>query len=192
MGYLGRVIPALVLKPAKALVQWFQGQPPLISVDFGGLQFLEPFSRTIGADRGLAIDRFYIERFPTARRANIRGRVLEIGEDAYTRRLGGDQATRSNVLHVDDANRQVTIVGDLAGAPHIPDDSFDCIILTQTLHLVFGLQSAMRTLHRISAPGGVRLMTMPRISQVTVQSKWGKPGTGLLRRWLSSGCYAST
>jgi SAM-dependent methyltransferase len=174
MGYLGRVIPAPVLKPAKALVRWLQGQPPLSSVDFGGLQRLEPFSRAFGTDRGLAIDRFYIERFLAARRADIRGRVLEIGEDTYTRRFGGDQVTRSDVLHVHDRNRQATIVGDLADAPHIPDDSFDCIILTQTLQLVFDLQSAMRTLHRILAPGGVLLVTVPGISQVAVHSEWGK------------------
>lgn len=174
MGYLGRVIPAPVLTPAKALVRWWQGQPPLSSVDFGDLQRLEPISRTFGTDRGVAIDRFYIERFLDARRADIRGRVLEIGEDTYTRRFGGDQVATSDVLHVHDRNRQATIVGDLADAPHIPNDSFDCIILTQTLQLVFDLQSAMRTLHRILAPGGVLLVTVPGISQVAVHSEWGK------------------
>jgi SAM-dependent methyltransferase len=174
MGYLGRVIPAPVLNPAKALVRWWQGQPPLSSVDFGSLQRLEPFSRSFGTDRGLAIDRYYIERFLDARRADIRGRVLEIGEDTYTRKFGGAQVTKSDVLHVHDRNRQATIVGDLADAPHIPDDSFDCIILTQTLQLVFDLQSAMRTLHRILAPGGVLLVTVPGISQVAVHSEWGK------------------
>ena len=109
MKYLGRVIPALVLKPAKALVQWLQGQPSLSSVDFGGLQHLEPFSRTFGTDCGLPVDRFYIEHFLAVRRANIRGRVLEIGEDTYTRTFGSDQVTRSNVFHVHDRNHQVTV-----------------------------------------------------------------------------------
>jgi SAM-dependent methyltransferase len=174
MGYLGRVIPAPVLKPAKALVRWWQGQPPLSGVDFGELRRLEPISRSFGTDRGLAIDRFYIERFLEARRADIRGRVLEIGEDTYTRRFGGAQVTSSDILHVDASNRHATIVADLANAPHIPDDSFDCIILTQTLQLVFDLPSAMRTLHRILAPGGVLLVTVPGISQVAVHSLWGK------------------
>jgi len=174
MGMIGRVVPAPVLKPAKAFVRWWQGQPPVSGMNLGDLRRLEPISRSFGTDRGLAIDRFYIERFLDARRADIRGRVLEIGENTYTRRFGGDQVTRSDVLHVHDRNRQATIVGDLAAAPHIPDDSFDCIILTQTLQLVFDLQSAMRTLHRILAPGGVLLVTVPGISQVAVHSEWGK------------------
>jgi SAM-dependent methyltransferase len=174
MGMIGKVLPAPVLRPAKALVRWWQGQPPLSGMNLGELRRLDPVSRSFGTDRGLAIDRYYIERFLDSRRADIRGRVLEIGEDTYTRRFGGDQVTRSDVLHVHDRNRRATIVGDLANAPQIPDASFDCIILTQTLQLVFDLTAAMRTLHRILAPGGVLLVTVPGISQVAVQGEWGK------------------
>ena len=174
MGIIGKVVPAPVLKPAKALVRWWQGQPPVSGMNLGDLRRLEPISRSFGTDRGLAIDRYYIERFLDSRRADIRGRVLEIGEDTYTRRFGGKQVATSDILHVHDRNRRATIVGDLADAPHIPDASFDCIILTQTLQLVFDLPAAMRTLHRILAPGGVLLATVPGISQVAVHSEWGK------------------
>jgi hypothetical protein len=45
-------------------------------------------SRLYGADRGTAIDRCYVEDF-LARHANdIRGVVLEIQDDAYTKRFG--------------------------------------------------------------------------------------------------------
>ena len=50
------------------------------------------------------------------------GRVLEIGDDEYTRRFGGDRVERSDVLHVEEGNPQATIVADLADAPQIPDD----------------------------------------------------------------------
>lgn len=174
MGMLKRVIPAPMLEPAKAFVRWWQGQPPVRSVDFGDLRRLEPISRAFGTDRGLAIDRYYIERFLNAHRADIRGRVLEIGEDVYTRKFGGDKVTKSDILHIDTSNRRATIVADLADAPHIPDGNFDCIILTQTLQLVFDLMAAMRTLDRILAPGGVLLVTVPGISQVAADSVWGK------------------
>ena len=174
MGWIGRILPQPLLRPAKALVRWWQGQPRVSGMNLGDLRRLEPVSRSFGTDRGLAIDRYYIERFLGAHCDDIRGRVLEIGEDTYTRRFGREQVTRSDVLHVHDRNRRATIVGDLADAPQIPDASFDCIILTQTLQLVFDLRAAISTLHRILAPGGVLLVTVPGISQVAVHSEWGK------------------
>ena len=173
MGVLKRVIPAPLLEPAKALARWWQGQPTVGGIDFGQLRRLEPVSRSFGTDRGLAIDRYYLERFLDAHRADVRGRVLEIGEDVYTRRFGGDQVRTSDILHVNDSNPRATIVGDLANAPQIPDNSFDCIILTQTLQLVFDVQAAMRNVQRILAPGGVVLVTVPGISQVAADSIWG-------------------
>ena len=61
---------------------------------------------------------------------------------------------------------EATIVADLADAAHIPADAFDCIILTQTLHLIFDVRAAVATVRRILAPGGVVLATVPGISQV--------------------------
>jgi SAM-dependent methyltransferase len=54
----------------------------------------------------------------------------------------------------------------LSNAPHIADGTFDCIILTQTLHYVFDLKAAVATLYRILRPGGVVLATLPGISQI--------------------------
>ena len=57
-------------------------------------------------------------------------------------------------------------MADLADAAHVPADAFDCIILTQTLHLIFDVPAAVATIHRILAPGGVVLATVPGISQI--------------------------
>src|SRR5690349_21130910 len=51
---------------------------------------VEPVSRNFGFDRGLPIDRFYIEQFLAAEAGAIQGNVLEIEHDLYTRRFGGD------------------------------------------------------------------------------------------------------
>ena len=195
MGFFGRVVPAPVLAPMKAFVRWWEGQPPVDGVDFGDLRRVRPVSRAFGTDRGQAIDRYYVERFLDSCREDIRGRVLEIGEDTYTRRYGGDKVERSDVLHVHDRNPRATIVGDLSHAPHVPNDSFDCIILTQTLQLVFDLPGAMRTLERILAPGGVLLLTVPGMSQVAAESEWGRTWywafTGLaVERLLREGMQA--
>jgi SAM-dependent methyltransferase len=173
MGVLGRLIPAPILDPLKAVVVRLRGKPAINGVDFGELRRLRPISRAFGTDRGQAIDRYYVERFLDANRSDIRGRVLEIGDHTYTRRFGDDRVTHSDVLHVHDRNPQATIVGTLEDAPHIPDASFDCIILTQVLQLIFDAAAAMRTLSRILAPGGVLLVTVPGISQVAVDSEWG-------------------
>lgn len=148
------------------------GIPQPGAVDFGDLGRLTPVSRHFGVDRGTAIDRYYIEGFLARQTVDVRGRVLEVGENTYTLRYGGDRVTHSDVLHVRDGNRKATIIADLADAPQIPDASFDCVILTQTLHLVYDARAAVRTLHRILTPGGVLLLTVPGITQVPHGTDW--------------------
>jgi SAM-dependent methyltransferase len=135
--------------------------------DWGDLRRLWPVSREFGYDRGLPIDRYYIERFLETHRQDVAGRTLEIGDDEYTRRFGGDRTTRRDVLHVHGGNPAATIVGDLVDAPQIADETFDCIVVTQTLHLIYDIDRAVATLHRILRPGGGVLATFPGISQLS-------------------------
>ncbi len=135
-------------------------------VAFGDLRRTRPIDPYFGWERGQPIDRYYIERFLASHASDVRGRVLEVGDATYTQRFGDDRVGRSDVLHVDPDAQQATIVADLADAAAIPADTFDCLILTQTLHLIFDVQAAVATVHRILAPGGVVLATVPGISQV--------------------------
>jgi len=66
-----------------------------------------------------------------------------------------------------EGNAQATIVADLADAPQIPDGTFDCAIVTQTLQFVWDVSAALSTLHRILAPGGVLLATVPGITKIS-------------------------
>ena len=143
------------------------GWPPIGLVRFGNLRRLEPFGRNYGYDRGRPIDRYYVEHFLAAHAADVRGRVLEIGDDSYTRMFGGDQVTAVDVLDVSEGNPGATIVADLTSAPHIPDNRFDCIIIAETLQLIYDIPAALRTLDRILKPGGVLLATFPGMSQFT-------------------------
>jgi SAM-dependent methyltransferase len=149
--------------------QWrsFRGHPRNLNVDFGSLRRLTPISREVGFDRGLPVDRYYIENFLAHQANDIQGRVLEIGDDSYTRKFGGDRVRARDVLHVVEGNPSATIVGDLTCADHIPSARFDCLILTQTLHLVYDFRLAVRTIYRILKPGGVVLVTFPGISQIS-------------------------
>ena len=56
--------------------------PSVGAVDFGSFRRLIPISRLWGFDRGLPIDRFYIERFLSRHHQDIRGNVLEVGADS--------------------------------------------------------------------------------------------------------------
>jgi glycosyltransferase involved in cell wall biosynthesis/SAM-dependent methyltransferase len=125
-----------------------------------------PVSLDFGFDRGTPVDRYYIEAFLHRCTADIKGRVLEIGDDSYTRRFGGGNVTIADVLHIDPEHPQATIIGDLSKMETLPADSFDCMILTQTLHLIYDLQAAALTIHHAMKAGGVALLTVPGISQV--------------------------
>jgi FkbM family methyltransferase len=136
------------------------------TVQFGDLRRLTPVSTEWGYDRGTPVDRYYIERFLAEHSADVRGRVLEVGDDSYTRQYGDDRVEVRDVLHVREGAPGATIVADLTDADHIPSNAFDCIIFTQTLHLIYDTRAALRTLHRILKPGGVLLATFPGISQI--------------------------
>ncbi|MBA2740539.1 MAG: methyltransferase domain-containing protein [Actinobacteria bacterium] len=112
------------------------------------------------------MDRVYVERFIGGHANDIRGRVLEIAAPDYTNRFGSE-VERVDILMAKDGNPEATIVGDLADAPQIPSDSFDCAIVTQTLQFVYDIRAALATLHRILAPGGVLLATVPGITKIS-------------------------
>ena len=135
---------------------------------------VEPISRSFGFDRGTPIDRYYIERFLAANAESIRGRVLEIGDATYTKRFGGS-VTQSDVLHAVPGNRKATLVGNLETGDGIPNDTFDCILLTQTLPFIFDVRSAIANCRRALRTGGVVLATVPGISQISRydMDRWG-------------------
>jgi hypothetical protein len=142
-------------------LQW----PPVGTVRFGSFRRLTPISPIFAIERGFPIERYYIEQFLSANRQDVRGRVLEMGDDSYTRKYGGNRVERSDILSVV-PGPQATIVADLTCADEIPADTFDCIIFTQTLQMIYDMRAALRHLYRILKPGGVLLLTSHGISKV--------------------------
>jgi glycosyltransferase involved in cell wall biosynthesis len=165
---LKQILPDIILK---RLVKSITPGPG--KVNWGDLNVTKPFSTEFAYDRGGPVDRYYIENFLEKQEACVAGRVLEIGDNEYSLRYGGSKVIKSDILHVDNTNPYATIIGDLADAPQIPDNIFDCIILTQTLHLIYDYRGAIETCHRILKPGGILLLTVPGISHVG-QDQWGK------------------
>jgi SAM-dependent methyltransferase len=145
------------------------GPPP---VDFGSLATTEPVSREFGYDRGLPIDRYYIEGFLKRHGGDVRGHALEAGDANYCRRYGGPRVTRQEVLHIHGDTPAATLGGDLAAGGVLPAGSLDCILLTQCLHLIYDMAAAVTEIWRGLAPGGVALVTVPGISQIDAH-EWG-------------------
>jgi len=141
--------------------------PRIGRVEFGDLGRPSPVSRDWGFDRGTPVDRLYIEQFIAAHAEDIRGRVLEVANNDYTLRYGADRVARSDVLHPVEGNPRATVVADLVQPATHLDGLFDCIICTQTLQLIFEVRNAVAQLHRWLRPGGVALVTVPGISQIS-------------------------
>ncbi len=135
---------------------------------FGMFRHTRPLSDDFGYDRGTPVDRYYIERFLTQHRSDVRGRVLEVKESNYTMQFG-TRVERSDVLDLDPSNPNATIIADLAEADGVSADSFDCFILTQTLQLIYRTGSAIHHAHRMLCPGGVLLATVPAVSRMAYQ-----------------------
>src|SRR5262245_46067154 len=136
--------------------------------NFGELHRLTPIDRNFGWSRGQPIDRHYIERFLSLHSGDIQGRVLEFQSNIYTHQFGATRVSHSDILDCSAQNPRATIVADIAQADSIPPDTYDCIICTQVLCLVFDLRGAVYNLRRILKLGGVVLVTVPGIAHKRV------------------------
>jgi SAM-dependent methyltransferase len=145
-------------------------------VRFGSFRRVHPIDPSYGFGWGQVIDRYYIERFLGEYATDIHGHVLEVADNGYTLHFGGKRVKRSDVLYYTEGNPKATIVADLTDAPDVLSNSFDSIILTQTLQFIYDIRAAVNTLHRILKPGGVLLVTSHGISQISSydMDRWGE------------------
>ncbi|MDY6833428.1 MAG: methyltransferase domain-containing protein [Chloroflexota bacterium] len=136
-------------------------------IEFGSFRSLQPIIHSLCLNGNLCIDRYYINEFISQHNNDIRGHVLEIGDDTYTSWLGGNNVTKSDVLHFEDGNPKATIVADLTRIESLPLNTFNCVICTQTLQYIYDVRRAIRTLHYILRPCGVVLATFPTIAHIS-------------------------
>ena len=168
-GLVLRGVKAIIRRLPRSIGQIFGEAlwvPPVGNVRFGDFKRTKPVSTEYGFDRGKPVDRYFIERALADYAELVRGRVLEVGASDYTRLFGAEKTVSSDVLDIDPSNRVATIVGDLGIVGSLPEGAFDCIVLTQTLQLIYNLNNAMDNLYRALAPGGALLITVPGISPI--------------------------
>src|SRR5258708_35041717 len=104
-------------------------------VRWGSLRRTRPFSDRYGFDRGLPIDRYYIEAFLAREAASIQGEGLEVGDPRYSPRFGGPDAPQIHIVAIDPTNPEATVIADLTVEGSLPDQTYDTIIATQALPL---------------------------------------------------------
>jgi SAM-dependent methyltransferase len=113
------------------------------------------------------VDRRYIEAFLSARRDAIHGSVVEVSDNAYTARFGAGRVSDSVVVDIDATNPSATLIADLQQAGSLSPESYDCIILTQTLHLLRRPDQCIENCFRALRSGGALLATAPSVSRVS-------------------------
>ena len=138
------------------------------------LRNLEPVSRVFAFDRGTPIDRVYIEDFLEKNKSLVMGVLCEIADNSYSEKYGSN-VERFEILHYTHDNKNATIVGDLCNTLTIPQGKVDCFILTQTLNFIYDFKSAIAGLHYMLKEGGVALVTVAGISQISRydMDRWG-------------------
>ena len=124
-----------------------------------------PISKYYGIERGGAIDRYYIEDFLKLNKQYIKGHCLEVLDNEYTLKYGTG-VTKSDILDIDRSNTKATTYGDIRNLSEIPNESYDCIILTQVLQFIDDYDSAISACHRVLKRDGYLLATVPSVSRI--------------------------
>jgi glycosyltransferase involved in cell wall biosynthesis len=133
-------------------------------IRFGDLRRTLPVAG--GSDRGWPIDRYYTDRFLARHSSEIRGRVLEGGLEGYAARFGDSRVSRRDALVADRDGLHAPFASGSAESDALPEQAFDCVLLTHSLQRVYDLPRAVASVHRALVPGGVVLVAAPGISRL--------------------------
>lgn len=143
----------------------------------------KPIDAYFGRKRGEPVDRYYIEKFLREHSQCIYGKCLEIAEDTYTRQFGREHVTESMMLHVEGWGSNV-VKGNLETGEGIASESFDTMIITQTLMCIYDVESAVRHIFKGLKKGGSALITVSGISQI---ARYDDDNWGMFHSFYMSG-----
>jgi GT2 family glycosyltransferase/SAM-dependent methyltransferase len=152
---------------------------------WGDLRRLEPLSPLWGSERGLAVDRFYVERFIESCAADVRGVVLSCPDAVYAERYGGERVERCDVFDSDPANPEATLVaGEEDNASPVPEAVYDCVLLAHILQHTFAVEGALAEFGRVVKPGGTLIVTVPAVARIDAgygvdQDHWRFTASGM-------------
>ncbi|MBN2349904.1 MAG: hypothetical protein JXJ22_13750 [Bacteroidales bacterium] len=146
----------------------------LFSTNWLDLRSVTPVSEYFGIDRGLPVDRYYIGKFLNNNKNLIKGIVLEIGDDFYSK-LYGKGITTQEILHFTSGNPVATLTGDLTKTETLKPEIADCFICTQTLNFIYNVKEAIQGIYYLLKNNGTALVTIAGISQISSydMERWG-------------------
>lgn len=128
-----------------------------------------PFTEQFVTERGTPVDRYYIERFLQEHRNLIKGDVLEIEDNLYTKKFGISGEFRSIVMDYSSKAPYIDFNADLESGDGIRENIADCFIITQTLMYIFDVKSAAANIGRLLKKNGYALITCSGLSQNSVR-----------------------
>jgi SAM-dependent methyltransferase len=137
-----------------------------------------------GVRHGTPVDRLYIRRFVAEHSRAIRGRVLEVDRAEWVLLAEAETVSDLDILDVDAHNPRANIFGDL-GDPHLlKRQTYDCILMMQTLQYVAEPRAVISHLWKALAPGGTLLLSVPVLTRLDLMcgpegDKWRMTVSGL-------------
>lgn len=143
-------------------------------VNWHNMRTIHPISTVFGMDRGIPVDRFYIEDFLKNNQKYIRGVVCEISENTYSIKFGKNVLSYE-IFDFDTKNKKATIIGDLCNVTNDQKDKIDCFIATQTLNFIYEVKEAILGIYSMLRVNGVALITVAGICQISKHDmeRWG-------------------
>jgi len=159
-----------MIKKSLQILKRILSKPKGVNIDS-----IFPVSEYFGEDRGTPIDRYYIEKFLEKKKDLIKGDILEVADNKYSKRFGVEAGTSIHVLHYEKGAPHATLIGDLSKPDSLPEAKFDCFICTQTFHVIYHFMDAIRGAYKVLKPGGCLLATVSGIAQISRydMDRWG-------------------
>ncbi len=139
---------------------------------------LFPISKAFGLDRGLPLDRVFIQRFLSDNSNLIVDDCLEVGGDEYLTRYGSSNCSKHILQFSPDGQAKFQnnlFHCDITKPSSLPEEQFDTLVFTQTLNFVYEIDLAIQGMHKLLRPGGHALITVAGISQISRfdHDRWG-------------------
>jgi hypothetical protein len=133
---------------------------------WGNLRRTTPFSSAFGFERGTPVDRHYLHQFLDAHRRLITGNILEVQTGSYTERFG-HAVRRADTFDIVPAFAPTYLCDFAHCESMIPDHTYDCLLLPNTLQHFRELDRCLDQALRVVVPGGTILASVAGLLPLT-------------------------
>ena len=156
----------------KNTIERYLPKRKLVFIDIGRLK---PISNKFGFDRGIPVDRYYIDSFLDANKNFITGQIVEVSEKFYSEKYHSGENDIISILTYNQNLSELSIFCDLSKPETIPESYANCFICTQTLNFIYDIENSIYSCHKLLKRDGVFLGTVSGLSQISNydMERWG-------------------